>query len=209
MKKKILAIIKLLKDEFPYAHCELMHEGPFQLLVATILSAQTSDVQVNKVTPRLFQEFPDSSSLAKAPLEKIEELIKSIGLYRNKAKNLKSMSQIISSSFEGVVPETMEELILLPGVGRKTANVILGNAFNKSYGIVVDTHVQRISTRLELTKSSTPEKIEKELMAIVPQEEWTLISHLFIFLGRRVCKSRSPQCASCCLNHLCPSANKI
>jgi endonuclease-3 len=199
-------ILKRLKKEFPDAHCELVHENPFQLLIATILSAQCTDVRVNMVTPVLFKKYPSAKNLAKASLLDVEDIIRSTGFYRNKAKNIVACAQDLMDHFQGDVPQKMEELSALPGVGRKTANVVLGNAFNINIGIVVDTHVKRISSLLKLTKSAQPEKIEQDLMKLFPQNDWTLLSHLFIFLGRRICIARRPQCSKCPLKDLCPSA---
>ena len=201
-----LLILKRLKSQFPDAHCELIHENPFQLTIATILSAQCTDARVNMVTPVLFKKFPTPKKLALAEISEIENIIKSTGFFRNKAKNIKACAEEIVSIHHGEVPQTMEELSALSGVGRKTANVVLGNAFNINEGIVVDTHVKRISSLLKLTKSSQPEKIEKDLIKLFPQEDWTLISHLFIFLGRKTCIARRPKCSECSLNDLCPSA---
>jgi endonuclease-3 len=195
-----------LSAEYPDAHCELNHRNAFELLVATILSAQCTDARVNLVTPALFKRFPTPSKLAAAKPEDVEALIKSTGFFRAKTKNLLAMSQSLESEFGGSVPQTLDELITLGGVGRKTANVILGNAFNINEGVVVDTHVQRLSRRLGLTREADPVAIEKVLMKLFPRESWTLLSHLLIFHGRRICLARKPLCDRCVLNDICPSA---
>jgi len=202
--KRARRVIALLKKEYPEAHTALDHEDPFQLLVATILSAQCTDVRVNMVTPALFRSFPDAHALALAPTEKLEELIRSTGFFRNKAKNLKGCARGLVDRHEGRVPDTMEELTALDGVGRKTANVVLGNAFGKEVGIVVDTHVNRLANLLGLTSSSNPEKIEQDLMAVIPKKEWTLFAHLLIYHGRAICIARRPKCGACTLYDYCP-----
>jgi endonuclease-3 len=199
-------IIALLKQVYPDAHCELGYRTPFELLVATILSAQCTDVRVNMVTPAVFSRYPTPAALAKARQEDVEELIRSTGFFRNKAKSLIGMAQALTASHRGVVPRTMDELQVLPGVGRKTANVILGNAYGLNEGITVDTHVARLSTLLGLTRQTTPERIEQDLMALVPREDWAVLSHLLIRHGRRVCIARRPKCGECVLNRLCPSS---
>lgn len=198
------ATIKGLQKKYPDAYCELTHKNPFELLVATILSAQCTDERVNKVTPELFRELPDPEAMAAASVTKIEELIKSTGFYKNKAKNIKNCSADIIEKYGGNVPADINSLINLPGVGRKTANVVLGVAFKIPNGIVVDTHVSRISQRLGLTKNKTPEKIESDLLKIVPKKDWIQLSHQMIFLGRQICKARSPQCSVCPLESICP-----
>ena len=210
MKKSELAleVYKRLKTLYPDAHCELNHSNPFELLIATILSAQCTDVRVNMVTPGLFKQFPDAKSLAKAKLSQVEEAIKSINFFRNKSKSLIGCAESLISNHQGEVPQTVEELSDLPGVGRKTANVVLGNAFNINTGIVVDTHVKRTSHLLGLTKHTDPEKIEQDLMKLFPNESWTDLSHLLIFLGRRTCIARRPQCDLCVLKDLCPGSKK-
>lgn len=205
--KKITTILKKLQTQFPDAHCELVHDTPFQLLIATILSAQCTDVMVNKVTPKLFTKYPDPLALSNGNLEQIEELIRSTGFYKNKAKNIKECSRKIVSKFHGKIPQTMDELTELAGVGRKTANVVLGNAFGINIGIVVDTHVKRIAQRLTLSQNTAPEKIEQDLMEIIPKKHWCTISHWLIFLGRRICFARKPNCKECFLNDLCPSVS--
>ena len=211
MKKIDLAleVFERLKKLYPDAHCELTHSNAFELLVATILSAQCTDARVNMVTPELFKKFPGPAKLAKARLEEVEEAIKSINFFRNKSKSLIGCAQMLMAKHEGEVPQTVEELSELPGVGRKTANVVLGNAFNINTGIVVDTHVKRTCALLGLTKNSDPEKIEQDLMKLFPNEYWTDLSHLLIFLGRRTCIARRPQCDLCVLKDICPSVQKV
>ena len=199
--KKILGALDRI---YPEAHCELDHRSPLQLLIATILSAQCTDKRVNIVTPELFKKYRSAADYAKAPLAELEQAIKTTGFFRNKAKNIKSACQTIVAKHGGQVPQTMGELIQLGGVGRKTANVVLGNAFGINVGVVVDTHVARLSQRLGLTKQKTPEKIEKDLMALVPQPQWTLFSHWLIWHGRRRCFARKPDCANCEILKLCP-----
>jgi endonuclease-3 len=191
---------------YPDAHCELDHANAFQLLVATILSAQCTDKRVNLVTPALFARFPDARALAAGSQEEVEEFVRSTGFYRNKATNLRAMAADLVARHAGEVPATMEELTALAGVGRKTANVVLGNAFNRAEGVVVDTHVARLSARLGLTRATDPVKIEADLMALLPRDRWTLWSHWLIFHGRRRCAARKPDCAGCELNDLCPSS---
>jgi endonuclease-3 len=206
LKAHALLILDRLKKEYPDAHCELDFDTPLQLLIATILSAQCTDKRVNMVTPELFKTFPDAESLSIADSERLEEIIKSTGFFRNKTKSLLGMSGAVVERHGGQVPSTMEELVELPGVGRKTANVVLGNAFNINEGVVVDTHVGRLSIRLGLTDETDPVKVEQVLMSLIPREDWTLISHLLIFHGRRVCIARVPRCESCVLADVCPSA---
>ncbi|HLW57315.1 MAG TPA: endonuclease III [Bacteriovoracaceae bacterium] len=208
MKKneKALEVYRRLKELYPDAHCELIHSNPFELLVATILSAQCTDARVNMVTPTLFKKYPTPQKMAKASVEEISEVIKSINFFNNKAKSLKNCATSLVSDFNGTVPRTVEELCTLAGVGRKTANVVLGNAFNINTGIVVDTHVKRTTNLLGLTKQTDPEKIEKDLMKLFPNEVWTEISHLLIFLGRRMCIARRPQCDLCVLKDICPAS---
>jgi endonuclease III len=206
-KKRAAKIYKVLEREYPDAHCELNHENPYQLLVATILSAQCTDVRVNIVTPGLFAKYPSFIHLANARHPQLEELIRSTGFYKNKAKNLVSCAKKVVADFQGEIPHQMDQLITLAGVGRKTANVVLGNAFNINHGIVVDTHVKRLSNLLGLTSSSDPIKIEQELIPLFPQSQWTMLSHLLIFHGRKTCKARKPTCTQCPLAKLCTSAN--
>lgn len=202
-KEKALAVYERLKKLYPDAHCELNHSNPFELLIATILSAQCTDVRVNMVTPALFKKYPTALKLSKAKLEDVEEAIKSINFYKNKSKSLIGCAQLLMTKFQGEVPRTVEELSELAGVGRKTANVVLGNAFNINTGIVVDTHVKRTSLLLGLTKETDPVKVEEDLMKLFPNEVWTELSHLLIFLGRRTCIARRPQCDLCSLKDLC------
>ncbi|HSU98204.1 MAG TPA: endonuclease III [Gemmatimonadaceae bacterium] len=199
-------IFTRLRRAYPDAHCELDHTNAYQLLVATILSAQCTDKRVNLVTPALFQRYPDAEALAMADPREVEELIKPTGFFRNKTRSLVGMAGGVLDRFGGAVPDRMEDLITLPGVGRKTANVILGTAFDKPAGVVVDTHVGRLSRRLGLTRLSDPVKVERVLAKLFPQKNWTLLSHLLIFHGRRVCLARRPRCAECVLNDLCPSS---
>jgi endonuclease-3 len=199
-------IFARLKRAHPDAHCELDYETPLQLLIATILSAQCTDKRVNMVTPLLFRTFPTAASLADAPSEKVEEIIKSTGFFRNKTKSLIGLGKALVERHNGEVPDTMAALVQLPGVGRKTANVVLGNAFKRSEGVVVDTHIGRLSLRLGLTKETDPVKVEQDLMPLFPREEWALLAHSLIFHGRRVCFARSPDCAVCALNDICPSS---
>lgn len=199
-------IYDLLAEEYPDAHCELDFRNPFQLAVATILSAQTTDERVNMVTPALFERYPDAKSLASARQEDVEEIIRSTGFFRNKAKSIIGFARGLMAEHGGEVPATLAELSALPGVGRKTANVILGNAFGIAEGVVVDTHVTRLATLLRLTHEDTPEKIERDLVAIFPRERWTMLSHLLIWHGRRVCIARRPRCEGCAVSHLCPSS---
>lgn len=204
-KKKATEILTILKQLYPTATCSLNHDTPLQLLVATILSAQCTDERVNKVTPALFERFPDAQSFAKADREEIENLIRSTGFYRNKAKNIQNACIRIVNDFDGKVPQTMTELLTLAGVARKTANVVLAHAFGIIEGVTVDTHVKRLSNRLGLTKSANPIQIEKDLMKLLPQPEWENFSISIIYHGRAVCNARKPRCTECTLSHLCPS----
>ena len=199
-------VFDLLHAEYPDAHCELTFENPFQLAVATILSAQTTDVRVNMVTPELFRRYPDAEALANAAQEDVEEIIRTTGFFRNKASNIIGFARGLMGDHGGVVPRTIAELSALPGVGRKTANVVLGNAFDLNEGVVVDTHIRRLSTLLAFTREKTPEKIEQDLMKLFPSERWTLLAHLLIWHGRRVCYARNPKCEACVVSHLCPSS---
>jgi endonuclease-3 len=203
---RVTEILRRLKREYPDSHCALDHRSPLQLLVATILSAQCTDVRVNMVTPELFRRYPRAADYADAPLEELEELIRSTGFFRSKARSLQGLGRALVADHGGQVPRAMDELTPLPGVGRKTANVVLGNAFGENVGVVVDTHVGRLSLRLGLSLHDDPEKVERDLMALVAQPEWTLWSHLLIDHGRNICLSRKPRCAQCALNELCPSA---
>jgi endonuclease-3 len=206
-KQRIAAVVlERLKSEYPDAHCELDHSNAFELLCATILSAQCTDVRVNMVTPALFKAYPTAEALSVAKLEDVEEIVRTTGFYRAKAKSLVGMANQLVDTFGGEVPRTIAELVPLPGVGRKTANVILGNAFDINEGIVVDTHVQRLSRRLGLTREPDPIGIEKELMPLFPQPDWALLSHLLIWHGRRTCFARKPECGRCVVHDVCPSA---
>lgn len=198
-------IFSILEEEYPDACCELHYKTPFQLLIATILSAQCTDIKVNQVTKGLFKTYPNAKLMSQAPLEKLESLVHSTGFYKNKAKNILSVSKLLKHLHEGEVPSTLEELMTLPGVGRKTALVVVSNTTQQTKGIVVDTHVMRISQLLHLTKQKDPIKIEHELCQLLPKNKWNQISHLFIFHGRRICKARNPKCGQCVLNKLCPS----
>ena len=200
-----LEYIRRLRQTYPDAKCSLDHSNPYELIVATILSAQCTDVRVNMVTPALFERFPDAAALAEADREDLENRIKSTGFFRNKTKSLIGMARAVVDTHRGTIPSTMEALTKLPGVGRKTANVVLGNAFERNDGIVVDTHVTRVSFRLGLTREADPVKIEQDLMKVVPRETWTLFSHLLIFHGRSICVARRPLCERCPLNDICPS----
>jgi endonuclease-3 len=206
LKKKTREIIRLLRRAYPDAHCALNHSSPFELLIATILSAQCTDERVNIVTAELFRKYPRPADYLKVPLAEIEQDIRSTGFYRNKAKSVQGTARMIHEEFDDRVPQTIEELLRLPGVARKTANVVLGNSFGAPDGIVVDTHVSRLSQRLGLTAETAPEKIERELNQLVPRKEWTDFPHLLITHGRRVCRALNPQCAECVLEHLCPSS---
>ena len=199
-------VYDLLTEEYPDAHCELDFVDPFQLAVSTILSAQTTDERVNMVTPELFRRYPDATALSSARQEDVEGIIRSTGFFRNKAKNIIGFARGVVAEHDGDVPDSMVELSALPGVGRKTANVILGNAFGLEEGVVVDTHVKRLATLLRLTKEKTPEKIERDLIELFPSERWTMLSHLLIWHGRRVCDARKPRCEACAVSHLCPSS---
>jgi len=201
---RLKKVIVALDRAYPEAHCELDHQSPLELLIATILSAQCTDKRVNIVTAELFRKYRSAADYANAPLAELEQAIKTTGFFRNKAKNIKAACQTIVEKHGGQVPRTMEELLQLGGVGRKTANVVLGNAFGINVGVVVDTHVARLSYRLGLTKQRTPEKIEKDLMALVPQPQWTLFSHWLIWHGRRRCFARRPDCDHCEVLKWCP-----
>jgi len=206
LKERAALIHERLNAEYPDAHCELDYESPLQLLIATILSAQCTDKRVNLVTPALFRKYPDADSLATAKPEELEDLIRSTGFFRNKTKSLLGMAGAVVNRHGSRIPETMAELTKLPGVGRKTANVVLGNAFDANEGVVVDTHVGRLSIRLGLSRETDPVKVEQQLMKLYPRNVWAKLSHLFIFHGRRVCIARSPKCEMCVLNDICPSS---
>ena len=203
-KKRAASIYRRLAKVYPDAKCALVHDGPYQLLVATILSAQCTDVMVNKVTPAVFGRFPDVGAMARADQAELEGLVKSTGFFRNKASSIRESCQALVEQHGGEVLRTMDELTALPGVARKTANVVLGNAFGVNEGVVVDTHVMRLSQRLGLTEQKMPEKIEQELMLAFPRKNWTMLSHLLIHHGRQVCPARKPKCDACQLAELCP-----
>ena len=206
LRAHVLAIYSELARLYPTAHCELDFTNPYQLTVATILSAQCTDKRVNMVTPALFAAYPDATALADSAAEHVEELIKSAGFFRAKTKSLIGMARAVVANHSGEIPSTMESLVALPGVGRKTANVVLGNAFGINDGVVVDTHVGRLANRLGLTKHSDPIKVEAALMLLFPREQWTMLAHLLIWHGRQVCDARSPRCGVCTLRPICPSA---
>jgi len=199
-------IAALLAERWPDAHCELDHENAYQLVVATILSAQSTDKMINTITPALFKKYPNARALARADQAQLEKLIHSSGFFRAKARNLINMARAVVEKHGGEIPETMEELVELPGIARKTANVVLGSAMGKNEGVVVDTHVARLAQRLGLTKQADPVKIEADLMKQVPREQWTVFAHRLIWHGRRVCFAKNPDCEHCLLAPVCPSA---
>ena len=203
---RVRSILDALEDLYPEVECELVHENAFQLLCATILSAQCTDERVNKVTPELFRKFPTPQAMARAPLPTLEKLIRSTGFYKQKAKSLKGTAAGLVDRFNGDVPKTVAELTTLPGVARKTANVVLGTSFGLAEGVVVDTHIQRLSMRLALTRSTDAKGIEQDLMQALPRESWIRAGHQIIWHGRRVCFARKPNCAGCTLAPFCPSA---
>ena len=206
--KRINAILEVLAKTYPGVVCALNHRNAWELTVATILSAQCTDVRVNIVTPALFKAFPTPKAMAAASLPEIEELIRTTGFFRNKAKSIQGAGRAVTEEFAGKIPQTMEEILRLPGVARKTANVVLGSWYGIALGVVVDTHVMRLSRRLELTKQTTPEKIERDLMKIIPQDRWINFSHELIHHGRQVCIARKPRCIDCTLEKLCNSTDK-
>jgi endonuclease III len=206
LKARTRKILARLQQAYPEANCALHHRGALELLVATILSAQSTDARVNMVTPALFAKYGSASAYAAADPATLEQEIHSTGFFRNKTKSIIGMAQALVERYGGEVPDTLEALVQLPGVGRKTANVVLGTWFGKNEGVVVDTHVQRLSTLLRLTKETTPEKIERDLMALVPRDRWTWFSHTLILHGRSICIARRPKCEVCVLNRLCPSS---
>ncbi len=206
LKAHALEVLHRLTAEYPDAHCELDHRNPYELAVATVLSAQCTDKRVNIVTPELFRRWPDPASLAEAPIDEIEDVIRSTGFFRSKAKSLSGLAKALLERHQGVLPESMDELVVLPGIGRKTANVVLGNAFGINEGIVVDTHVARLSARLGFTRETDAVRIERALVPLFPRDSWTMLSHLLIWHGRRICVARKPRCADCVLNDICPSA---
>ena len=207
LKQHAAEIHRRLLALYPDAHCELDYRNPYELAVATILSAQCTDKRVNLVTPELFRRWPDAEALAEAPREEIEQVIQSTGFYRNKAKSLSGFATQVVEKHGGAVPAEMDALVVLPGIGRKTANVVLGNAYGINDGIVVDTHVQRLSRRFGLTKESDPVTVERALIPLFPRESWTMLSHLMIWHGRRTCDARKPKCGDCALADICPSAD--
>jgi endonuclease III len=202
-------IYRILKETYPDAHCALNHRDAYELTVATILSAQCTDERVNMVTPALFARYPDAAALAQANQEEVEELVRSTGFYRNKAKSLLGMARQVVEEHGGDIPAEMEALVKLPGVGRKTANVILGNVFGIDEGIVVDTHVGRLARRMGFTRQEDPVRVEKDLIRLFPNAWWTLLSHLFIFHGRQQCPARRPRCRGCPVAHLCPGRQEV
>jgi endonuclease III len=205
-QKRVREILKLLKKEYPDAHCSLDYTTPFELLIATILSAQCTDVRVNLVTKDLFRKYRGPKDYLEVPEEELQNDIRTTGFFRNKTKSIRGTSAKLIEEFGGQVPSTMDQLLTLPGVARKTANVVLGNAFHITSGVVVDTHVSRVSQRLYLTKATQAEKIETDLMKLVPRKEWIVFSHRLILHGRYVCKAPKPDCPNCVLNHICPSS---
>lgn len=204
-KERTVEIIRRLKKAYPDAHCALNHTNAFELLVATILSAQCTDARVNIVTADLFRKYRGPQDLAAASQEELQTDIRSTGFFRSKAKNIRATAERLVSDYKGKVPDTMEDLLTLPGVARKTANVVMGNAFGIASGVVVDTHVSRLSQRLGLTSAKTPEKIELDLQKLVPKHDWVMFSHWLIFHGRQVCKAVKPRCNECILADICPS----
>ncbi len=203
-KRYAAKVVRALRRDYPDAECALRHENAFQLLIATILSAQCTDVRVNIVTKDLFSSYPTPAHFAKAPLRSLETAIQSTGFFRNKAKNIKACCELLVKRYDGEVPRDLEQLVELPGIGRKTANVVLGTAFGMPTGVVVDTHVSRISRRLGLTEKSDAVKIERDLMLVLPKKEWIDFSHRMIHHGRRICKARKPLCDDCGMNKFCP-----
>ena len=206
--KRVRAILEKLDAAYPAATCALTHDNPFQLLISTILSAQCTDVRVNQVTQTLYKKYPSPQAFAHANPRELEQDIRPTGFFRNKTKSIIGASKAILDTFGGVVPRTMEEILTLPGVARKTANVVLGTAYGIASGVVVDTHVQRLSRRLDLSRNEDPKKIEQDLMKIIPQEKWILFSHQLIWHGRKVCQARKPMCIECNLETLCYSKDK-
>jgi len=206
--ERVRAILQKLDEAYPAATCALTHDSPFQLLISTILSAQCTDVRVNQVTATLYKKYPNPEAFAYANPKELEQDIRPTGFFRNKTKSIMGASKKIVEELHGQVPKTMEEILTLPGVARKTANVVLGTAFGIAVGVVVDTHVQRVSRRLDLTKNTDPKKIEQDLMQVIPQEKWILFSHQLIWHGRRVCQARKPRCLECNLEKICYSKDK-
>jgi endonuclease III len=206
--QRVAAILDALRKAYPDVVCALNHKNAWELTVATILSAQCTDVRVNLVTPKLFKTFPTPKAMSAASLPELEELIRTTGFFRNKAKSIQGAARVVTEKFEGKVPQTMEEILTLPGVARKTGNVVLGSWYGIAAGVVVDTHVMRLSRRLELTKETTPAKVEQDLMKIIPQDRWIAFSHELIHHGRQICVARKPKCVDCTLEKLCNSADK-
>jgi endonuclease-3 len=206
--KRVAAILARLDQAYPQAVCELQHANPLQLLISTILSAQCTDVRVNQVTEKLYKKYPDARTFAGANPAELEQEIRPTGFFRNKTKSVIGASKAVVEKFGGQVPRTMEEMLSLPGVARKTANVVLGTAYGIPSGVVVDTHVQRLANRLELTKNQDPKKIEQDLMSILPQDKWIQFSHQLIWHGRRVCIARKPRCVDCNMESLCHAKDK-
>jgi endonuclease-3 len=206
--ERVTAILVELRKAYPDVVCALNHKNAWELTVATILSAQCTDVRVNLVTPALFKAFPNPRAMAAASLPELEELIRTTGFFRNKAKSIQGAARVVTEEFGGKVPQTMEEILMLPGVARKTGNVVLGSWYGIAEGVVVDTHVMRLSKRLELTKESAPVKVERDLMKIIPQDRWIAFSHELIHHGRRICVARKPRCVDCTLEKLCNSGDK-
>lgn len=203
-KRHAAQVVRVLRRCYPQATCALLHDNPLELLVATILSAQCTDQRVNQVTRTLFRQYPTAADYAEAPLAELEQAVQSTGFYRNKARNIQASCQVLVERFGGRVPAHLDELVALPGVGRKTANVVLGTAFGLPTGVVVDTHVTRVARRLGLTQATAADKIEQDLMALLPKKEWIAFSHRMIQHGRQVCKARKPRCADCALSTFCP-----
>jgi endonuclease-3 len=206
--ERVTAILDGLKKAYPKAVCALNHRSAWELLIATILSAQCTDVRVNLATPALFKAFPTPKAMAAASLPELEELVRTTGFFRNKAKSIQGAGRVVTEEFGGEVPKTMEELLRIPGAARKTANVVLGSWYGIAVGVVVDTHVLRLSRRLELTKETTPQKVERDLMRVIPLSTWIDFSHEMIFHGRQICVARKPRCADCTLERLCNSSDK-
>ena len=206
LKKRVREVIRRLKRVYPDAKCSLTHTNPFELLIATILSAQCTDERVNIVTADLFRKYRQPEDYLKVPARELERDIQSTGFFRNKTKSIQGTSKLLTEEYGGRVPQTMDELLELPGVARKTANVVLGNAFGIKAGVVVDTHVTRLSHRLNFTQQKTAEKIEQDLIGIVPKKDWVIFPHLMIYHGRKVCKARNPLCAECVVEKQCPSS---
>jgi len=206
--ERVAAILDGLEKTYPNAVCALNHRSAWELLVATILSAQCTDARVNLVTPELFKRFPTPADMAEAPIPELEEMIRTTGFFRNKSKSLKGAGKVITEQFGGKVPESMEQMLRVPGAARKTANVVLGSWYRIAVGVVVDTHVLRLSRRLELTKNDDPVKVEQDLMQVIPQQKWIEFSHQVIYHGRQICIARNPRCADCTLERLCNSSDK-